>query len=56
MDETWLTVAECAAEVSVSGMTIYRLIHNGVLPATRVGRSFRVAEQDWRNYLQEARV
>ncbi len=26
----------------VSKMTVYRLVHNGELPAVRVGRSFRV--------------
>ena len=26
----------------VSKMTVYRLVHNGELPAARVGRSFRV--------------
>ncbi|CKX39627.1 cell division/environmental response transcriptional regulator [Mycobacterium tuberculosis] len=37
-----LTVAEVAALMRVSKMTVYRLVHNGELPAVRVGRSFRV--------------
>src|SRR3954451_16061953 len=40
----FLTVAEVAAVMRVSKMTVYRLVHNGELPAVRVGRSFRVAE------------
>lgn len=36
-----LTVAEVAALMRVSKMTVYRLVHNGELPAVRVGRSFR---------------
>jgi excisionase family DNA binding protein len=35
-------VAEVAALMRVSKMTVYRLVHNGELPAVRVGRSFRV--------------
>jgi excisionase family DNA binding protein len=39
---TFLTVAEVAAVMRVSKMTVYRLVHAGTLPAVRVGRSFRV--------------
>ena len=35
----FLTVAEVAALMRVSKMTVYRLVHNGELPAMRVGRS-----------------
>ncbi len=38
----FLPVAEVAALMRVSKMTVYRLVHNGELPAVRVGRSFRV--------------
>ena len=38
----FLTVAEVAALMRVSKMTVYRLLHNGEQPAVRVGRSFRV--------------
>ena len=38
----FLTVAEVAALMRVSKMTVYRLVHNGELQAVRVGRSFRV--------------
>ena len=38
----FLTVAEVASLMRVSKMTVYRLVHNGQLPAVRVGRSFRV--------------
>ena len=40
----FLTVAEVAALMRVSKMTVYRLVHSGELPAVRVGRSFRVPE------------
>jgi excisionase family DNA binding protein len=50
----FLTVAEVAALMRVSKMTVYRLVHGGTLPAVRVGRSFRVPEQAVHAYLNEA--
>jgi excisionase family DNA binding protein len=41
---TLLTVAEVAAMLRVSKMTIYRLIDSGDLVAIRVSRSWRVPE------------
>ncbi|MBV7362969.1 helix-turn-helix domain-containing protein [Actinomycetaceae bacterium TAE3-ERU4] len=38
------TVAEIADILRVSKMTVYRMIHDGELPAIRVGRSFRVPQ------------
>ena len=50
----FLTVAEVAALMRVSKMTVYRLLHNGELPAVRVGRSFRVVESDVNDYLRRS--
>jgi excisionase family DNA binding protein len=50
----FLTVAEVAALMRVSKMTVYRLLHSGTLPGVRVGRSFRVPEQAVHEYLQQA--
>jgi excisionase family DNA binding protein len=52
----FLTVAEVAAAMRVSKMTVYRLVHSGEMPAVRVGRSFRVPEQAVHSYLQESFV
>ncbi len=52
----FLTVAEVAAMMRVSKMTVYRLVHNGELPAVRVGRSFRVPEQAVHDYLRDSFV
>jgi len=52
----FLTVAEVAAAMRVSKMTVYRLVHSGELPAVRVGRSFRVPEQAVHDYLDKAFV
>jgi excisionase family DNA binding protein len=50
----FLTVAEVAALMRVSKMTVYRLVHSGELPALRVGRSFRVPEQAVNDYLRDS--
>jgi excisionase family DNA binding protein len=50
----FLTVAEVAAVMRVSKMTVYRLVHSGELPAVRVGRSFRVSEKDVNDYLKNS--
>ena len=42
----FLTVQEVADLLRVSTMTVYRLIKNGELPAARIGKSFRVREDD----------
>lgn len=53
-DVVFLTVAETAAVMRVSKMTVYRLVHSGHLPAIRVGRSFRVPEHAVHEYLRES--
>ncbi len=50
----FLTVAEVAAVMRVSKMTVYRMVHAGELPAVRVGRSFRVPEKAVQDYLKGA--
>lgn len=50
----FLTVAEVAASMRVSKMTVYRLVHAGDLPAIRVGRSFRVPEEAVNDYLRKS--
>ncbi len=50
----FLTVAEVASIMRVSKMTVYRMVHAGELPAVRVGRSFRVPEDEVQKYLRES--
>jgi excisionase family DNA binding protein len=47
----FVTVAEVASLLRVSNMTVYRLIQAGSLPAVRVGRSYRLREDDVDRYL-----
>ena len=51
----FLTVAEVAAVMRVSKMTVYRLVHSGELRPAGVGRLlFRVSEQDVNDYLKNS--
>ena len=52
----FLTVAEVASVMRVSKMTVYRLVHNGDLPAVQVGRSFRIPEQAVHDSLRDSFV
>ncbi len=47
----FLTVAEVATLLRVSNMTVYRLISSGQLSAVRVGKSYRIREDDIDKYL-----
>lgn len=49
----YLTVREVASTLRVSSMTVYRLINSGSLPAVRVGKSFRLLEDDVNRYLSD---
>ena len=49
----FLTVAEVAEIMRVSTMTVYRLIKAGDLRAVRVGKSYRLAEDDVDRYLAQ---
>ncbi len=51
-----LTVAEVAAIMRVSNMTVYRLIRGGDLPAIRVGKNYRIREAEAQRYLTERSV
>lgn len=51
-----LTVAEVANVMRVSRMTVYRLIRRGQLKAIRVGRNYRVREDDLNEYLEAQAV
>jgi excisionase family DNA binding protein len=47
----FLTVAEVADLLRVSSMTVYRLIEAGELRALRVGKAFRINEDDLDRFL-----
>jgi excisionase family DNA binding protein len=47
----FLTVAEVAQLMRVSTMTVYRLLKAGDLASVRVGKSYRIREDDVDAYL-----
>ncbi len=47
----FVTVGEVARQLRVSNMTVYRLISAGELPAVRVGKSYRLREEDVDAYI-----
>lgn len=54
-DDEWpelLTVKEVAQILRVSTMTVYRLVREGELESTRVGRCFRIHAESVRQYLK----
>ncbi len=48
---SFLTVTEVARIARVSKMTVYREIQNGRLTSVRIGRSFRIQEDDARRWM-----
>jgi excisionase family DNA binding protein len=48
-----LTVGEVSAQLRVSRGAVYALVRAGVLPATRVGRAWRVAEKALANFVED---
>ena len=51
-----LTVAEVAAIMRLSKMTVYRMVNSGQMPALKVGRSVRIPEHVVDEYLRQAYV
>lgn len=51
-----LTVAEVAAIMRLSKMTVYRMVNSGQLPALKVGRSVRIPEHVVDEYLRKSYV
>jgi len=51
-----LTVAEVAAIMRLSKMTVYRMVNSGALPALKVGRSVRIPEHVVDEYLRGSYV
>lgn len=50
------TVAEVAAALRVSKMTVYRLVEDECLPGYRIGRSIRIPTQAVWNWLEANKV
>jgi putative molybdopterin biosynthesis protein len=53
VESTVLTVDEAAAYLKVHYKTVYALIRSGRLKAAKVGRQYRIKEEDIENYLRQ---
>lgn len=49
-------VEELAERLRVSNMTIYRYIKAGKLKAFKIGKEFRISEQEFNNFLGRAKT
>lgn len=49
-----MTVSEAAAALRVSRATVYRLVHAGTLPGTRLGKSMRVFRRGVDDFLHDS--
>lgn len=50
----YLTIAEVAAAMRLSRMTVYRMVRAGTLAADRFGKSYRVPESAVAEYIRQA--
>ena len=52
----WLSIEDVAAQLGIQARTVYRLINDGQLVAYRMGRVYRVRQDDVAAFLESARV
>jgi excisionase family DNA binding protein len=52
----YLTVQDIVTELNVSKMTVYRLIHEQELRATRIRQQYRIRRDDLNRYLRNAEI
>ena len=52
--ESMLTIREVAEYLHVVKITVYRMIDRGDLPAVKVGRVWRISQQDLQAYLNRS--
>ncbi len=56
MDRQFYTPAEIAGAVGLTSGRIYQLIHDGELPAVRIGGRIRVPVDAWQEWLRQKRA
>lgn len=55
-DKEFYLVEELAERLRVSNMTIYRYIKAGKLQAYKIGKEFRITEQEFNKFLNKVRT
>lgn len=56
MKEKLLTINEITEILKVSKLTIYRYIKAGKLPAIKIGRDYRIKQNDFNKLLENKRA
>jgi len=54
--QEWLTVAQSAEILQLNPMTILRWIKAGKLPASKLGKSYRIAMKELTKYISDRKV
>jgi len=54
-DKEYLSVEEVAEIMGVTSQLIYRLVRSGELPASRLGKLYRVSRKDLNHYLESTK-
>ena len=55
LDKEWLSVADICEYMGVSTFVVTSVLRAGELPAVKFGREWRVARQDFENWINEQR-
>ena len=55
IDKPWLSVADICEYMDVSTFVVTTMLRSGELPAVKFGREWRVATDDFENWLNEQR-
>jgi excisionase family DNA binding protein len=55
LDKEWLSVADLCEYMDVSTFVVTRVLRSGELPAVKMGREWRIARQDFEDWLNAQR-
>ena len=55
-EKTHYSLEEVATMLGVTYQLIYRLVRSGEIPATRLGKLYRVSKRDLEHYLEEGKA
>lgn len=53
---TWLTVAEVAAKLGISKMTVYRMVGTKEIKSYKFGRAYRINAADLEQYIADSEI
>jgi excisionase family DNA binding protein len=56
LDKPWLTVADICEYMDVSTFVVTSVLRTGELPAVKFGREWRVARDDFENWINDQRT